>query len=167
MLGSVGSQVTDVASGLPGWGLVDDHVVAVDAMGREVVVAVRRGRGHAHLLHGLLLGHGRLALLVGPVAADSTGAEPLAIHGAEGLLGIRALAEGDEAIATRAAGFHVPHDTGLGNGTKGREGLEENFIIDFIRQIADEDMKMVRSVLLVGAVGLIGPVDANLLYGAY
>ena len=166
VLGRVRGQVAHVAGRLPGRGLIDNHVVAVDAVGREVVVAVRRGRGHAHLLHGLLLGHGWLALLVGPVAADGTGAEPLAVHGAQSLLGIRALAERDEAVATRAAGLHVPHDAGLGDGAEGGEGLQQDLVVHLVGKIADEDVEMVRGVLLVVVVGLISPIHANFLRSA-
>ena len=123
VLGGVGGEIPDVASGLPRRSLVDDHIVAVDAVRGEVVVAEGGGGGHAHLLHGLLLGNRGLALLVGPIAANSSGAEPLAVHRAESLLGVRAIAEGDEAVTTGAAGLHIPHHSGLGYGPKGRESL--------------------------------------------
>lgn len=164
-LGRVGSQITNVAGSLPGRRLIDNHVVAVDAMSREVVVAVRGGWGHAHLLHCLLLGNGRLALLVGPVAADGTGPEPLAIHGAQGLFGIWALTESNEAIATGAAGLHIPHDASFRDGAKGREGLEKNLVVYFIGKITDKDVEMVRSVFFVAVVRLVGPVDSNFLWG--
>ncbi len=167
VLGRVRGQVAHVAGGLPGRRLVHDHVVAVDAVGGEVVVAVGRGRGHAHLLHGLLLGHGRLALLVGPVAANGAGTEPLAVHGAQRLLSIGALAEGHEAVAAGAASLHVPHDTGLGHGAEGGEGVQQGVVIHLVREIADEDVEMVRRVLLVVVVGLVGPVDTDFLRSAY
>lgn len=39
----------------------------------------------------------------------------------------------------------------------------KNLIIDFIRQIANKDMEVARGVLLAGRVGLISPVDSDLL----
>jgi hypothetical protein len=41
--------------------------------------------------------------------------------------------------------------------------LKKNLIIDFIGQISDEDVEVVRSVFLVRGVGLVGPVDTDLL----
>jgi len=41
--------------------------------------------------------------------------------------------------------------------------LEKNFIIDFVREIADKDMKVIRGIFLIGGVGLVGPVDADFL----
>ena len=50
------SKITDVASSLPLWSLLNNHLVALDAVGREVVMATeRRCRGHAHGCHSLLL----------------------------------------------------------------------------------------------------------------
>jgi hypothetical protein len=132
-------------------------------MGREMVLSVRGSRGHSHLLQGRLLGDGRLALLVRPIATDRTRTKPLTIHGAQRLLSLWAIAEGNEAIAAGAASLHIPHDTSLGNGTEGREGLHENLIIHLVGEVADEDVKVARSVLLVRVIGLIGPVDANFL----
>ena len=41
--------------------------------------------------------------------------------------------------------------------------MEKDFIVDFVAQITDEDVEMVRSVFLVRSIGLVGPVDANFL----
>jgi hypothetical protein len=46
---------------------------------------------------------------------------------------------------------------------EGRESLEEDFIIDLIGQITDEDVKVVRGVFFRRVVRLISPVHANLL----
>lgn len=128
-----------------------------------MVVSERSGRRHAHGGHGLLLGNGRLALLVCPIAADRARAEPLAVHGAERPFSIGAVAESDETVAARPAGLHVPHDTRLGDGAKGRESLKKNLIVDFVGQIAHEDVEVVRRVFLGRVVGLVGPVDADFL----
>jgi hypothetical protein len=162
-LRSVGRQVTDVARGLPLGSLRDDHVVALNAMGREVVVS-EGGRGsHAHGGHCLLLGDGGLAFLVGPVAADGARSKPLSVHGAERALSIGAIPEGDEAVSAGSARLHVPHDASFRNGTKGREGLEEDLIVDLVGQVADEDVEVVGRVFLGGVVRLISPVDADFL----
>ena len=163
VLGGVGGEVANVASGLPSGSLLDHHLVRVCALGREAVVAEGSGRGHAHLSHGLLLGVRGLALLVGPVATDGARAKPLAVHVGESLLSITTVTESDKAVATGAASLHVPHDTSLGDSAKGGEGLEQNLIVDFVAKVADEDVEVVRGVLLGDSVGLVGPVDADLL----
>lgn len=163
VLGGVRGQVANVASGLPCGSLLNNHLVGVGALGGEAVVAEGSGRSHAHLGHGLLLGVRRLALLVGPVAANSARTEPLAVHVGESLFGIATITESDEAVATRATSLHVPHDAGLGDGAKCGESLEEDLIIDLVGKIADEDVEVVRGILLGGGVGLVSPVDANLL----
>ena len=159
----VGRQVPDVTGRLPLRRLLDDHVVALDAVGREMVVTVRRGRGHAHGRQLGLLVHRRLPLLVRPVAPDGARPEPLAVHRAEGLFGIPSLAERDEAVATGAAGLHVPHHPSLRDRAEGREGLQQHLVVDLVGQITDEDVKVVRRVLLVLAVGLVSPVHTDLL----
>ena len=143
VLGGVRGQVADVASGLPCGSLLNNHLVRVGALGGEAVVAEGSGRGHAHLCHGLLLGVRRLALLVGPVAANGARTEPFAVHVGESLLGIATITEGDEAVAARATSLHVPHNTGLGNGAKGGESLEEDLIVDLVGEITDEDVEVV------------------------
>lgn len=163
VLGGVWGQVTHIARGLPLWGLLDHHVVALDAMRREVVVTERRGRGHAHCGHGLLLGDGRLSLLVGPVASNSAGAKPFTIHRGQGLVGLVAVAESNKAVATRTTGLHIPHNPGLGHRAKCIERLLQDLVVDFIAQISNEDVEVVRGVFFVGAVGLVGPVDADFL----
>lgn len=164
VLGGVGSEVANVASSLPLRSLGKNGIVRLDALGGELVVlAERTGRGNTHLGHDLLLSERGLTLLVGPVATDSTGAQPLAVHGAESLLGFGAITESNEAVATRAAGLHVPHDTGLGNAAKGGESLEEDLVVHFVRKVTDEDVEVARSVFLASGVGLIGPVHADFL----
>ncbi|RXK34164.1 hypothetical protein BBD39_06140 [Arsenophonus endosymbiont of Bemisia tabaci Asia II 3] len=148
VLSGVGSEVADVASGLPSGSLLNDHLVGVGALGGEAVVTEGGSRSESHLAHSLLLGVRRLALLVGPVAADGARSEPLAVHVGESLLGVAALTESNETVATRATGLHVPHDAGLGDGAEGREGLEEDLIVDFVGEIADEDVEVIGSVLL-------------------
>jgi hypothetical protein len=143
VLSGVRGQVADVASGLPRGSLLDNHLVGVSTLGGEAVVAEGSGRGHAHLGHGLLLGVRRLALLVGPVAANGARTEPLAVHVGKSLLGVATITERDEAVATRATSLHVPHDAGLGDGAKGGEGLKENLIVDLVGEIADEDVEVV------------------------
>lgn len=163
VLGGVRGQVAHIARGLPLRGLLDHHVVALDAMRREVVVTKRRGRGHAHGGHGLLLGNGRLSLLVGPVAPNSAGTQPFTIHRAQGLLGLVAVAERNKPVATRTAGLHVPHHAGLGHRAERIERLLQDLVVDLIAQVSDEDVEVVRGVFFVRAVGLVGPVDADFL----
>lgn len=162
-LGGVRGEVANIAGSLPLRSLLHNHVVALDTLGREVVVTKGSGRGHAHSGHGLLLRDRGLSLLVGPVAANRTRAEPLAIHCSQGLVGISAVPESNEAVATGAASLHVPHHTSLGDGTKGRESLGQNLVVHLIAQVTNEDVEVVGSVLLAGAVGLISPVDADFL----
>jgi hypothetical protein len=42
--------------------------------------------------------------------------------------------------------------------------VRENFVVDLIRKIADEDMKVIASIFLVGLVGLVCPIDTDFLY---
>ena len=163
ILCGVRGEVANIAGGLPLRGLLNNHIIALNTMGWEMVVGEGCSWGHAHGCHSLLLGDGRLALLVSPVAANGTRTEPFAIHGAQGLVSVRTLTESNETIATRASGLHIPHHTGLGYGTKGTESLHQNLIIDFIAQVTNENMEVVGGIFLVGAVGLVGPVDANFL----
>lgn len=72
VLRSVWREVTNIARGLPLRSLLYDHIIALNAMGREMVMTVGRSWGHAHSSHRLLLRDGRLTFLVGPVAAYST-----------------------------------------------------------------------------------------------
>ena len=157
-------QVADVDGGLPVRGLAQYDFVASGAVGGELVVAERGRRRQAHRRHCLLLGDGWLALLVGPVAADGPGSEPLAVHGAESLLRIGAVSERDESIPTRSASFHIPHDASLGDRSEGRESLCQDLVVDLVGQIAHEDVEVVRRILLVGGIGLVSPVDADFLY---
>jgi hypothetical protein len=159
----VGREVSDVAGRLPVGRLAQHDFITRDAVRRELVVAVRGRRGEAHSLHGLLLGHRGLSLLVGPVASDGPRPQPFTVHGAQSLLGFWAVTEGDEAVASRSSRLHVPHDAGFGNRAKSRESLEQDFVIDLVGQVADEDVEVTRSVLLGGGVGLVGPVDSDFL----
>ena len=115
ILGRVRREVPDIARSLPGRCLVDDHIVTVDTMCWEMMMTERRGRSHAHLLHGRLLGNRRLTLLIRPVAADGARAQPLPIHGAQRLLRIGTVTEGNETVASRTARLHVPHNSGFGD----------------------------------------------------
>lgn len=163
-LRSVRSEVADVACGLPLRSLCNDHIVALHAMGGEMMVSEGSGRRHTHGSHGLLLGNGRLSFLVGPVAADSARAKPLSVHRAESAISIGAIPKRDKSVTTRPARLHVPHNASLGNGTKGGESLEENLIIDFVGQVTDKDMEMVRGVFFGCVVRLVGPVNTNFLH---
>lgn len=163
ILSSVGREIADVNSCLPLRGLLDNHIVTLDTMSREMVMAIRSSRGHSHSSHRRLLRDRGLALLVGPVATDCTGTKPFTIHATQGLFGIRALAEGNESIAAGAACLHIPHNAGFGNGPKGRESLRQNLVIDLVRKITDEDVEVVSSILFAGLVGLISPVDTDFL----
>lgn len=55
VLGGVWSQIANIASGLPSWGLLNNHVIALDAVSWEMVMTKRSGWSHAHGRHGLLL----------------------------------------------------------------------------------------------------------------
>ncbi len=115
--------------------------------------------------HGLLLRDRRLSFLVGPVAANSSRAKPFAVHGAERTIGISTITECHKAIATGPARLHVPHDTSFRYGAKGGKCLEENLIVDFVGQVADEDVEVTGGIFLGGVVGLVCPVDTNFLTG--
>ena len=164
ILSRVRSEVADVASSLPSRSLSQDHLIALCTLRGKLMMTAERGRrAHSHSCHGLLLRDGRLALLIGPVAANGARAKPFSIHRAQCLFSIRAIAKSNEAVTTRATGLHVPHDTSFGDGTKGRKGLEENFIIHFVAQIPNENMVMIRGIFLVGIIGLVSPVDSDFL----
>ena len=113
VLSGVGREVPYVTSCLPLRGLLDNHVVALNAVRGEMVVPKWGRWCHAHGSHSLLLGDRRLTFLIGPVTANGTGSQPLAVHGAQGLFRIRTLTEGNEAVSSRTAGFHIPHDSSL------------------------------------------------------
>lgn len=81
-------KVAHIACCLPLRGLLDNHVIALDTMSGKMMVTERRGRGHAHGCHSLLLRDRRLALLVGPVAANGAGTKPFSIHGGQSLVRI-------------------------------------------------------------------------------
>lgn len=132
VLGSVWRKVAHIARSLPLRSLLYDHIIALDAVSRKVVMTVRRSWGHSHSGHCLLLGNGRLAFLVGPIAAYRTRSQPLAVHRAQCFLSVTAVAERNKTIPTRATSFHVPHDACFRDGTKGRKSLQKDLIIDFV-----------------------------------
>jgi len=41
--------------------------------------------------------------------------------------------------------------------------LEQNLIVDLVRQISDKDVEVLRSVFFASVVGLVSPVDTNFL----
>jgi hypothetical protein len=41
--------------------------------------------------------------------------------------------------------------------------LEEDFVIDFVGEITDKDVEVIRGVFFVGGIGLVGPVDTDFL----
>lgn len=161
--GGVWGQVANVDSGLPARSLRYNNIVAADAVSRELMVAEGSRGSHAHCLHSLLLSNRWLSLLVRPVAADGTRAQPFSVHGAESLLGFGTVAESNEAVTTGATSFHVPHDTGLGDRAKGRKCLSERLIVNLVGQVTNKDVEVTGCVLLAGCVGLVGPVDTNFL----
>jgi hypothetical protein len=69
----------------------------------------------------------------------------------------------DESVSTRPARLHVPHNASLGDEAECRESLQKDLVVDFVRQVANEDVEVVGCVLLRGVVRLIGPVDADFL----
>ena len=71
------------------------------------------------------------------------------------------VAEGEDAIATRLARTHVPHDTSVGESTEGAEGFCEDVVIDFWAKITDKDVIVVAGVLFI-LLTLVGPVDTDL-----
>ena len=160
----IGGQVSNIDRRLPAWCLRKNDFVTSDAMRRELVVAVRRSWGHPHGLHGLLLGHGGLALLISPIASNGSRPEPLSVHGTQSLLSLRSISEGDKAVASRSASFHIPHDASFGHGTEGRESLEEDLIVNLVGQVAHENVEVIGGILLARGVRLVGPVDPNFLY---
>lgn len=126
-------------------------------------MAERSGRRHTHLRHCLLLRHGRLTFLIGPIAANRSGPKPLAIHGGNGSRSFRLLTECNEAISARTPSLHVPHDTCFRHITERRKGLIQHVVVDLVGQVAHEYVVMVSGVLLRRVVRLIGPVDTNFL----
>lgn len=55
ILSRVRREISDIASRLPGRSLLDNHIIALDSVGWEVVMAERSSWRHAHGRHGLLL----------------------------------------------------------------------------------------------------------------
>jgi hypothetical protein len=162
-LRSVGREIANIASSLPLGSLLDNHIKTLYAMGGKMVMPEGSGRCHAHRCHGLLLGNGRLTLLVGPVAADGARPQPFAVHRTERTFGVGTVAESDEAVAAGSACFHIPHDARFRHNTEGRECLKKDFIIDLVGEIADEDVKVIRCIFLGRGIGLISPINADFL----
>lgn len=163
ILRGVRRKISDVTSSLPLRGLLNDHIKALHAVSGEVMMSIRSGRRHSHGGHLSLLRHGRLALLIGPVATDGARSKPFTIHGAQSFLSVGAFTKGNKTVSTRTTSLHVPHDASFRDGSKCRKGLQENFIVHLIGEVAHKDVKVVRCILLVLVIGLVGPVDANLL----
>jgi hypothetical protein len=162
-LRGVGREIANVARSLPLGSLRNHHVVALNTVRGEVVMSEGGGGCHSHGRHGLHLGHGRLTLLICPVATDGARTEPFTVHGAQRAISIGAIAESDEAVAARPASLHVPHDARFRDRAKRGKGLEQHLVVDLIGQITDEDMEVVRSVLLGGVVRLVSPVYPDFL----
>ena len=162
VLSGVWGKVSDVTGSLPLWSLLDDHVVALNAVGWEVMMTEWSGWSQSSGGHHLLLRDGWLALLIGPVAANGARTEPLAIHGAECLFSILALTESNESVSTGTSSLHIPHNSSFRNGAEGRESLEKNLIVDFVGKITNEDVEVVRGIFLVGSVRLVCPVNPDL-----
>lgn len=55
ILVSVWSKISNIASGLPMRSLLYHHVIALDTMGRKMMMTEGCGGGHSHCGHGLLL----------------------------------------------------------------------------------------------------------------
>lgn len=150
-------QVTNVDGGLPVGSLMENHVVAVGInhthggrVARVTTVANIR-------VHDV----GVLLLLRGPIASDGSAAQPFTVHSREGLLGVGTLAEGNKSVPTAAASGHVPHDARLNHAAKYRECLGQEIVIDFRRQVADENVEIFG--ILGGLLSLISPIDFNFL----
>ena len=158
-LGSVWSEVSDVDSAVVCGGLLDYRLVGKGATGE--VDGGRNADASGGAVGGDSHGRSALGLLVRPIDSNSTRAQPFAIHGSDCLLGISLVTEGEEAVTTRFSGVHIPHDTGIGEGTEGAECLTKNFIVNLRTEITNEDMVVRGGVLLV-LTALVCPVDADL-----
>jgi len=158
-LGGVRSEVSDVDSGvvsgsLLDYGLVREGTTGETNWGRNADASGGTGGSGSY-------GRGALGLLICPVDSNGTRAQPFAVHGSDCLFGISLVAKGEETVATRFSRVHVPHDTGIGEGTKGAECLGKDLIVNLRAEITNEDMVMCGGVLLV-LTALICPVDADL-----
>ena len=101
-----------------------------------------------------------LGLLIGPGDTNNTRTKPLAVHQGDGLLRVGLVTEGHETIAKRLARVHVPHDTSIGQRAKSGEDLGKDSIVDLGREVTNEDIEMIRRVLLV-LLASICPVYSN------
>jgi hypothetical protein len=163
VLASVRGEVATVAGGLSRWRLSNDLLVGLHAVGGKWWMIELRGR-HAHLHHCLLLRKGWLAFLICPVAANLACAQPFSIHGSDGFVCVFSLAVGNKSIASGATSLHIPHDASFGDFSENGKCSGQCFIVDFVGQVANKDVEMVRSILLVRIVWMICPVDSNFLF---
>ena len=157
-LGSVRGEVSDVDGAVVRGGLLDHGLVGEGTTGKA-----DRGR-NADVGGGAvggLWGWGALGLLVCPVDSNSARTKPFTIHGSDCLLGISLVAKGEETVTARFSGVHVPHDTGIREGTEGTECLGEDLVVNLGAEITNENVVMCGGVLLVLAA-LICPVDTDL-----
>ena len=76
------------------------------------------------------------------------------------MLRVGLVTEGHETIATRLARVHVPHDTSIGQRAKSGEDLGKDSIVDLGREVTNEDMEVIRRVLLV-LLALICPIYSD------
>ena len=158
-LGGVWGEVSDVDGGVVRRGLLDYGLVGNGTAGK-----IDRGRnsdGCGGTAWCGAYGWAALSLLICPIDSDGTRAEPLAVHGGNCLLSVGLVAEGEETVTTRFSRIHIPHDSGVGEGTKGTECLGKNLIVNLRTEIANEDMEVRSGVLLI-LTALICPIDANL-----
>ena len=111
VLGRVWRQIANITSGLPLRSLLSHHFVTLETMSWKVMMSIRSRGSHPHRRHCLLLRDRGLAFLICPVAPYRTRSKPLAIHGAQSLLGFTAISICHKAVSARTTSLHVPHDT--------------------------------------------------------
>lgn len=101
-------------------------------------------------------------LLVRPVDPNRPTSKPLAVHRGDGLLGVGLVPECEETVTPALARVHVPHDPRVRERAERHEGLVEDGVVDFGREVTDEEVAVVREVLLLSIRVLVSPVDADL-----
>ena len=95
----------------------------------------------------------RRRLACSPIRADRAPAQPLPIHLLNGALGLFAFRVGDKAVALGLQGHWIADDFGITKKVKfWRRGLRdsaewverfgESLVVDFGREIADENVEM-------------------------